>query len=287
MKEGRLKSFRISLSRALGPLFRVTSAKVGIVVLCVMLLVMIVGSILTPYGPETPSAAVNVGPTMKHVFGTDWLGHDLFSQIVWGSYPSLFVALIGALGSVIIGLFVGVGAGYFPRARGILSGAGDVIMVFPAIPLLTLLGSAVLATNLIIASLLLIVLWPVVARVVRNQVAAVKKQPYVEAAKTSGASNREIIFSIMIPEVAPIAIAYFILNASLAIILTVSLEFLGVGNPALVSWGSILYWAEDFAFIAGAWWWVFFPGLFITLTAIGFALIGFAIEEVVNPRLAT
>jgi peptide/nickel transport system permease protein len=252
-----------------------------------MVLTLVAGAILTPYGPETPSTAVNLGPNLKHMFGTDWLGHDLFSQIVWGSYPSLFVALIGALGSVILGLAVGVGAGYYPKLRGALSGAGDVIMVFPAIPLLTLLGSAVLATNLVIASLLLIVLWPVVARVIRNQIAAVKKQPYVEAAKTSGASNREIIFSIMIPEVAPIAIAYFILNASLAIILTVSLEFLGVGNPSLVSWGSILYWAEDFAFIAGAWWWVFFPGLFITLTAIGFALIGFAIEEVVNPRLTS
>ncbi len=275
----------ISYARTLRPVFSVTSAKVGVVLLSAMALTMIMGSVLTPYDPESPSSVANVGPNFNHIFGTDWLGHDLFSQIVWGSYSSLFVALIGALGSVILGLFVGVGAGYFPRLRGILSGAGDVIMVFPALPLLALLGSVQLASNIFIASLMLLILWPVVARVVRNQVAALKKQPYVEAARTSGAGNREIIFGIIIPEVAPIAIAYFILNTSLAIILTVALEFLGVGNPALVSWGSVLFWAQRYAFIAGAWWWVFFPGLFIALTSTSFALIGFAIEETVNPRL--
>jgi ABC-type dipeptide/oligopeptide/nickel transport system permease subunit len=269
------------------PVFRITSAKVGTAVLSILVVMIVGGVLLSPYSPYDVSPQLNHPPSLTHMFGTDWLGRDMFSQVVWGSYPSLFVALTAAFGSVILGLAVGVAAGYFPKLRGIMSGAGDVVMVFPALPLLTLLGTVTPATDLFIASIILLVQWPVVARVVRNQVISIKKHPYVDSAVTSGSSEREIIFGIVIPEVAPIAIAYFILNSALAVVLTVSLEFLGVGNPTIASWGSILYWAQQFAFIAGDWWWVVFPGLFISLAATGFALIGFAIEEVVNPRLAT
>jgi len=282
----RLGSIKDYAKNLILPVLRINTAKIGIGVLVAILVVTVGGVILTPYSPYTASSQLNQPPTLNHLFGTDWLGRDMFSQVVWGSYPSLFVALIAAVGSVILGLFVGLAAGYFPRLRGILSGAGDVVMVFPALPLLALLGSVVLTTDLIIALLIMLVQWPIVARVIRNQVASIKRLPYVDSARTSGSSEREIIFGIMLPEVAPIAIAYFILNAALAVILTVSLQFLGVGNPSVASWGSILYWAQQFAFVAGDWWWVFFPGLFITLTATGFALIGFAVEEVVNPRLA-
>jgi peptide/nickel transport system permease protein len=280
---------RLGINQAQGFLFSVlkkNSARAGIIILVAILSIMIGGVMLSPFTPDQVSVAFNKPPDFTHIFGTDWLGHDLFSQVAWGSYPSLFVALTGAFGSVLLGMLVGITGGYFPRLRGVMSGAGDVVMVFPAIPLLVLLGSVLPASNLFIASLILLIEWPVVSRVIRNQVISIKKRPYVDAARTSGSKERQIIFGIIVPEITPLAIAYFILNASLAVILTVSLEFLGIGDPSIASWGSILYWAQQFAFIAGDWWWVFFPGLFMALTAISFALIGVAIEEIVNPRLA-
>ena len=87
------------------------------------------------------------------------------------------------------------------------------------------------------------------------------------------------------PEVAPIAIAYFVLTVATGIVLVSALQFLGVGNPDLISWGSMLYWAQQFAFYYGDWWWILAPGLSISLVATGFALIGFSLEEVANPRL--
>ena len=98
-------------------------------------------------------------------------------------------------------------------------------------------------------------------------------------------SDFQIIRKIMIPEVTSLAIAYFVLTVSAAVVLVTALQFLGVGNPTEVSWGSMLYWAQQFAFYAGDWWWILAPGVSITLVALAFALIGFSVEEVMNPRL--
>ncbi len=250
-----------------------------------IMLFLIIGSFVNPYSPYKDSKLLNSPPSPTHIFGTDFLGRDIYSQIVNGAYPSLLVAVIAALGSVVLGVLAGVFSGYYSRLRGLVGGTGDLIMVFPLLPLLLLIGSLFVATNLFIATLLIFVLWPLVARAIRPQALAISKMPFVQAAKTSGVKDREIVMTIVIPQVLSIAIAYFILNVSLALVLTTALEFLGVGNPDLVSWGSILYWAEQFGFLAGAWWWIVFPGTFITLTGMGFALIGFSLEEVFNPRL--
>jgi peptide/nickel transport system permease protein len=98
-------------------------------------------------------------------------------------------------------------------------------------------------------------------------------------------SNFQIIARIIIPEIASLAIAYFVLTVAAAIVLVTALQFLGVGNPNIVSWGSMLYWAQQFAFYAGDWWWIIAPGAAISVVAMAFALVGFSIEEVMNPRL--
>jgi peptide/nickel transport system permease protein len=213
------------------------------------------------------------------------LGRDLYAEIVAGAYPSLFVSIVAALGSAIIGLFAGVAAGYFSRLHALIGGASDLIMIFPLLPLLIIFGSLFPPSNLFVATLLTLVLWPLVARAIRAQVLSVRKLPYVDAARTSGLKDRHIVLTIIIPEVVSIAIAYFIINVSFALVLTTALEFLGVGNPDVITWGSILYWAQQFGFLAGAWWWVMIPGAFITITAISLAMIGFALEEIFNPRL--
>lgn len=259
-------------------------AKIGIVILAAIAVSIGIG-LFSAYSPYDISSNPNLPPSLAHPFGTDFLGHDLYSQVAWGSIPSLFIALVASVGAVVIGMVSGVFAGYFGRLEASLGGMADIIMIIPPLPLLIVIGTMYVPSDLLIASLLILVMWPLVNRAIRNQVRTTKTLEYVEAAKVSGLGDLEIIWKVVIPEVFPIAFAYFILDLSTAILMTTALEFLAVGNPNIVSWGSIIYWAEAYAFSSGAWWWILFPGLYIALVSTSFALISFSVEETLNPRL--
>lgn len=263
------------------------SAKVGVGILVAYLLFVIVGTFLTPYSPSASTITRDSPPSLAHPFGTDFDGHDLLSQVVFGAYPSLFVGLGAALGAVLIGVLIGVIGGYFGKLEAPLSGITDVILTFPPLPLMILIGSIYPATDLMIMGVLIVVLWPVIARAIRAQVLSLKQRPFVETARVSGMSDFELIWKVIIPEIVPLAIAYFVLTVASAIVFVTALQFLGVGNPNEISWGSTLYWAQQFAFYSGDWWWILAPGLSVTLVATAFALIGFSTEEVMNPRLRT
>ena len=265
--------------------WRRTQAKVGTVIIVGILALVLLGPYFVAYSPYAIAGAPNRPPSYQHPFGTDYLGHDLLSQVIYGAYPSLLVAVLSAFGAVLIGFFAGVFAGYYNKLDGIISGTTDLILTFPALPIMILVGILFIATDSLITVLLVIFLWAPVARSVRVQVATIKKMPFVRAARTSGMGSLRIIWKIIVPEAGSIAIAYFVLNTSIAIALVTALEFLGVGNPNVVSIGSILYWAQQFGFTAGDWWWIIAPGLLITLVATGLAFIGFAFEEIMDPRL--
>jgi len=280
-----LQRFRSLWNYVVFNFFQKRSAKIGAGILVGILVFVIAGSLLTPYSPYTPSSSVDNPPSFAHPFGTDYQGHDLFSQIVWGSYPTLLIAIVSALGAALIGFFAGVFAGYFAKAEGPLSGSADAILTFPIIPLMILVGVLFFATDLLITTMLIAFLWAPVTRAVRAQVSSIKKLSYVDAEKTSGLSDLSIAIRVIVPEVGAIGVAYFVLNVIFSVSIATALEFLGIGNPTVVSLGSILYWGQEFAFTAGAWWWIVAPGLLISLFATGFALIGFSLEEIMNPRL--
>lgn len=260
------------------------ASRAGIAIIAAIALMIVAGSAVAG-SPYATSAAINSPPSLAHIFGTDYLGRDVFSQVVHGAYVSLFVAIVASIASVLLGSVIGMFAGYYSKAEAPLSGLGDVLMAFPTLPFLILLGLLFSPTNLLIAVLLAIVLWPAVSRSIRAQVASIKRRPYVDAARVGGYSDMRIIFSIISPEITPISMAYFVINTSSAIVIVTALEFLGVGNVNVVTWGSILYWAQQYAFFSGDWWWVLAPGLVISLLAIGLALVGYAVEEITNPRL--
>ena len=184
-----------------------------------------------------------------------------------------------------MGLMIGVVAGYFSRLESFLTGTADVVMTVPAFPLLILVGLLFPDTALTIAAMLILVLWPPVARAIRSQVLSVKSRPYVDAARTSGMGDLSIVFRVIIPEVASIAFAYFVITVAISVVFVVGLEFVGVGNVDEVTWGSIFYWAQQIGAYNGAWWWVLAPGVFVIMFAAAFAMIGYAVEEAVNPRL--
>ena len=266
-------------------MFKTPSAKLGSIIVLGFVLLAIIGPLVYAYSPSTPSRSQNQPPTLSHPLGTDNLGHDILSQTMWGARSSIFVGVSAAAGAAILGLLIGVIAGYYDKLESFFTGMADIIMTFPALPLLILVGTIYVTTDTLIILMLILVLWPPIARASRSQILTVKKLPYVEAAKTGGSRDWQIISQILIPEIASIVTAYFVLTVAGAIVIVAALEFLGVGNPNIVNWGSMLYWAQQFAFYLGDWWWILAPGLSITLLATGFALVGFSVEEAMNPRL--
>jgi peptide/nickel transport system permease protein len=263
------------------------SAIVGVAIVLGFVLLILIGRLLVPYGPYQTSSALESPPSLSHILGTDYQGKDVLSQLIYGAIPSMGVGIASALGAVLIGTFIGVLAGYYAKLEGILTGLTDIVIMFPAVPLIVLIGAVRYPGYVEFVLILSLVLWPPIARSIRSQVLSLRRTPMIEVGKMSGMSDLEIVTKLVVRSVATIAFAYFVLTAAASIVLVTGLEYIGVGNPDVVSWGSMIYWAQQFGFYAGAWWWIITPGVAISLLTIGFALIGFSVEEGLNPRLRT
>jgi peptide/nickel transport system permease protein len=266
-------------------LIRGRQATVGLAIVLFFLGLALVGPFFLRYQPDAVSSLKYNPPSSAHPFGTDYLGHDVLSQLIGGAFPSMIIGILAALGAATIGTLVGAFAGYYQKLEGILMGSTDVLLTLPVLPFMILAGTMFTGSSALILLLLVFLLWPPIARSIRSQVLTVKKKTYVEASKKSGLSNLGIIRRIIIPEIFPISLAYFVLTVAISIVIIAALELMGIGNPDAVSWGSMLYWAQQYAFYHGSWWWFLAPGLSITILALGFALIGFSFEEALNPRL--
>lgn len=261
-------------------------------VLGLLLILGLVGTavfapLISPYDPTVRISTPFGVPSAEHRLGTNDIGQDIFSELIYGTRASLIVGVTAALVAMFIGTIVGLLAGYDPRLGGILMRGVDIVLVLPFLPLLIVLsaylGRSLLNTVIIIGLLS----WAGTARVIRSQVLTIVKQDYVLAARAVGASDRHIIYRHILPQVLLLAIGQFVQATSRAILLEASLSFLGLGDPLQKSWGTILYWAQvRGAFLTPAWlWWVLPPGILITVSALGFAMIGFALEQKVDPRL--
>ncbi len=242
---------------------------------------------ISPYDPTVRVSTPFGVPSAEHRLGTNDIGQDIFSELIYGTRASLIVGVTAALVAMLIGTIVGLIAGYDQRLGSILLRGVDIVLVLPFLPLLIVLsaylGRSLLNTVIIIGLLS----WAGTARVIRSQVLTIVKQDYVLAARAVGASDRHIIFRHILPQVLLLAIGQFVQATSRAILLEASLSFLGLGDPLQKSWGTVLYWAQvRGAFLTPAWlWWVLPPGILITVSALGFAMIGFALEQKVDPRL--
>lgn len=226
-------------------------------------------------------------PSAAYPFGTDDLGRSVLTLTIQGSKISLLVGLAATLITMVIGAVVGIVAGY----RGgvvdvLLMRFTDFGLVIPwlalAIVLASILGPSLGTIILVIG----VTSWPGTARLVRAQTLSVKERPYVERARALGASGWHLVTRHILPNVFPVIFANTILVVAIAILSETTLSFLGLGDPFSVSWGSIL----ESAFAAGAatigaWWWLLAPGLAIVLVVLGFTMCGFALDEILNPRL--
>jgi peptide/nickel transport system permease protein len=219
------------------------------------------------------------------LLGTDQHGRDIFSQLVYGSRLSLYVGLLSAFISVFLGLIIGLMAGYFGRiVDEILMRFTDMLLVIPGLPLLIVI-SAVLGPSLENLILLIGFLgWMSFARLVRSQVLSLKERPFVEAAKAAGGGRLHILTTHILPNVASLVYVSLATAVPSAIVSEAALAFLGFTDPWRVSWGKMLADAQESTAWRN-WWWVVPPGLCIAVLSMAFIFLGYALDEVLNPKL--
>ncbi|MCX8103392.1 MAG: ABC transporter permease [Candidatus Bipolaricaulota bacterium] len=241
-----------------------------------------------PYDPHERVSAPFQPPSPQHWLGTNDIGQDIFSEVVHGTRTSLLVGVVAATLAILLGVVVGVTAGYAGRSVDtLLMRVVDVVLVVPFLPLMILLGAYLGPSLITVIAVIAALMWARPARVIRSQVLVLKNLAYVEAAHAIGGSFWHLLRRHIIPAIVPLAMAQLVTVASSAILIESSLAFLGLGDPVQKSWGTVLYYAQARgAFLTGAWvWWVLPPGALITLSVLGFALVGYALERRSNPRL--
>jgi peptide/nickel transport system permease protein len=264
----------------------------GLVILLLIVGVAVFAPLLAdPSGLDASKATgpVLAPPSLDYPLGTDDLGRSVLTLTIWGSRISLLVGFLATLISMLIGAVIGIAAGYYGGwPDKILMRFTDWFLVIPFLPLAIVLASILQASMFVIIFVIGVTSWAGTARIVRAQALSVKTRPYVERARALGASNWHLVTRHVLPNVFPLIFANTILVVAIAILSETTLSFLGLGDPLHVSWGTIL----DFAFSAGAastgaWWWLVPPGIAIVLIVLAFTMCGYALDEILNPRIRT
>lgn len=222
-------------------------------------------------------------PNETFWFGTDLLGRDLFSRILYGAQTSLVIGLVANGAALLIGTLVGVTAGYFRGVIGaVLMRFTDLMMAFPAL-LLAICLAAIFAPSLwIVAMVIAFVNWVQTARVIFTQTSSLSERDYIAAAKTLGAGHGRILFRHILPHLIPTLIVWGTLGISTTVLLEATLSFLGIGVQAPIpSWGNIIF--ENQTYFQSAPWLVFIPGAAILLLALAFNLVGDALRDILDP----
>lgn len=261
---------------------------VGLTILIGLLLLALFPGLLAPYDPAETVGRPLQKPNEFFLLGTNDIGQDLLSELIWGTRASLSTGLIVGFLAVLIGTVVGLVAGFaagLPSA--LLMRLTDLTLVLPFLPLVILLSAYIGPSQRNVILVLAFVSWAGPARLIRSRVLSLLTEPYIEAARAVGCRRRRILLHHIWPGVRFIALVQLLLVASAAILAEASLSFLGLGDPSAKSWGAMLYFARaSGAFLTDGWrWWVLPAGLMITLTVLSLALIGYTAEEVMEPGL--
>ena len=271
-------------------LVRNPKAAFGLGIVLLFVLIAIAAPLLTPYEPTARVGGPHQPPSWDHWLGTTRIGRDVWTQLLYGARSSLLVGfatgfLIAALG-VAVGITAGYLGGWVDEGLTFLT---NVVLVIPNLPLLLVLAAFLgQAGPLAIALIIGLTSWAWGARVVRAQTLALRRREFIQASELLGEPRWRVIAVELLPNLISIVGINFIGSVIYTVITQATLEFLGLGDPLAVSWGTMLYNAQtSSALIVGAWWEVFAPCAAVAVFGGSLALINFAIDEVANPRLRT
>lgn len=254
----------------------------GLVALTALLLAAIGAAHIAPYDQLAMGSSFHP-PSAEHLLGTDSLGEDIFTNILYGARTSLIVGFCAVITSTILGTLVGATAGYFGGVLDtVLMRVTEMFQILPqfflAIVIVALFGSSIWNVILVIG----ILTWPVTARLLRAEFLTLRNREFVDAARSLGMSDFDIITREILPNALPPIIVNCTLQISSAILLETSLSFLGLGDPNVMSWGTMLHNAQDF--FSRAWWMAAFPGLALFLTTLSLNLVGDGLNDALNPK---
>jgi ABC-type dipeptide/oligopeptide/nickel transport system permease subunit len=270
------------------------AALAGALIVGFVIFLAVFDALIAPFPPNaTPgfkTGEARSPPSLKYLFGTDYIGKDVFSQVVYGARSALFVGFASAAIAMSLAILVGLISGYYGGIiDNILMRITEIFLVIPFLLILLVFLKVITAISPSGGGLSMVVLmiglfsWAADARIIRGEVLRVKESEFIDASKSLGASKRRIIFRHVFPNVLHIIIVLTTLMIATAILVEAAISFLGFGDAAAITWGQQLQKANEA--VKEAWWEGVFPGLFITLLVLGFSLLGNGLRDALDPRL--
>jgi len=263
-------------------------AVIGGGIITALVLVAIFAPLLAPYDPRAYSGRSLEPPSASHLLGTDGLGRDIFSQVVWGARASLVVTIAAAALSVAVGALVGVAAALaggpvdFVTMRLV-----DVCLALPGLPFVIVVAALAGPSRTVVVAVIAMALWPAQARVLRGQALSLRERGFIRAAAGFGEGRLQVMRRHVLPAMGPLLVTGFVGGASVAVGLEAGLSFLGLADPDTPSWGGVLNRALAYRglYFSTIWaWWLLPAGLAVTLAILGFSFLGVGIEPRLNPR---
>jgi len=258
----------------------------GLAIIILFLIMAIFAPFLGTVDPAASGEVENllVPPSAQFWFGTDDLARDIWSQTIYGSRISLTIGFVAALITVFSGTLMGLVAGYYGKMLDeALMRIVDFFMMLPELPLMIVLAAVLGPSMWNIILVVSLVSWPTTARVVRSQVLSLKERPFVESSRCIGASNFQLMFSEILPNVIPLMFAQAVIMITEAIYAEAVLSFLGLGDPTSISWGMMLNSVFESGVIAESYWWVIPPIVSIVILIVSFSLLGTAVSDILEP----
>ena len=276
------------LGRAVATVWSNPKARAGLVILGVFVLMALLAPWLAPYDPHDDSFGRNEPGSAAHWLGTTGNGEDVLSQVIYGSRISLLVGLVAGGLSTVVAVVIGLSWGYL-RGWGndVVNFLVNLFLVMPGLPLMIIIAAYLQNGGLPMIILVVVITgWAWGARVLRSQTQSLRSRDFVTAAMFSGESAPRIIFREILPNMTSMIAGSFFGAATAAILSESGLSFLGLGDMATVSWGSMIFWAQNsMAILTGQWVLLFAPGLCIALLATAMTLVNFGVDGLSNPRL--
>ncbi|SEH26174.1 ABC transporter permease [Rhizobium sp. NFR12] len=275
--------------RVMKELLRQPVALFGVLIVLTVVIAALAAPMIAPFDPDNQMfdglslEGAPLPPGGPFLLGTDTLGRDLFSRLLYGARTSLIIGLVANGVAVTIGLFVGIVAGYVRGFFGtLLMRFTDLMMAFPALLLAIVLAALLRPSLWIVAMVIALVNWVQVARIIYTETRGLVERDFIMAERSLGAGHGRILFLHILPHLMPTAIVWGTLGIATTVLLEATLSFLGIGvQPPQPSWGNIIF--ESQSYFQAAPWLVFFPGAIILLTALSFNLVGDALRDILDP----